>query len=299
MQPKIPSKATLKRVCIFAHYDPQNIVDNYVHAYLNALSPFVDRFVFVSTSELSNEERLKLNRSGINVICRENIGYDFCSWKKGLESVEKNYYDEVLLVNDSCYAPLFDFSNIFETMSHDECDFWGLTRSFKYSSHLQSFFICFKKTVVRSEMFDAFWGELHPVVEKRKLIQKYEVGLSHFLRKNNFKMNHYFKISTLEYLTSLPRKLAFRISVTRNLNPYKFLRSVLISNPTFHYYEEMLDQRIPVIKVALLKHDPFPVKPTNLWNVEGINLETVNLIKNHLERLGFKDNARIWCPDQI
>ena len=42
----------LKRCCVFAHFDQQNIVDPYVLEYLDALIPLVDKLVFVSTSRV-------------------------------------------------------------------------------------------------------------------------------------------------------------------------------------------------------------------------------------------------------
>ena len=42
----------INRVCVFAHYDYNDIVDDYVYYYLNELLLVVQKLVFVSVSEI-------------------------------------------------------------------------------------------------------------------------------------------------------------------------------------------------------------------------------------------------------
>lgn len=50
----------MKRVCIFAHYDRDDIVDDYVIYYLKALQKICATIIFVSDCNLSKEEIKKI-----------------------------------------------------------------------------------------------------------------------------------------------------------------------------------------------------------------------------------------------
>ena len=51
----------MNRVCIFAHYDKDNIIDDYVIYYLNALKKDFNKIIFVSDSDLPKEQTEKLS----------------------------------------------------------------------------------------------------------------------------------------------------------------------------------------------------------------------------------------------
>jgi rhamnosyltransferase len=287
---------TKKRCCLFAHYDKDNIVDPYVLRYIDALQPFTSHFVFITTSQLDETEQSKLEQRNISVICRENVGYDFYSWKVGLESVDLSQFNELLQVNDSCYAPLFSFNDIFEKMEEEKCDFWSITRSHYYGKHAQSYFVCYREPIIRNLKFLKFWKEMVPLKEKRQVIVNYEAGISRMLLAQKYSMQQYFSITLRHYARTFFRNLALKLSTTRNLNPYKYFRAIILSNPTFHFYREMLDAKVPLIKIALLRGDPYFVKPTDLSSVSGIDEQTIQNIREHQARLGHIDTIEAWLP---
>ncbi len=276
----------IKRCCVFAHYDPDDLLDPYVIAYLRALSPHVDKTVLVSTSQLSAESQLELSHMGVQTICRKNIGYDFYSWKVGIESIDLDQYDELLQINDSCYAPLFEFDEVFAHMNKIKCDFWGITKSYYFSKHLQSYFVCYRKPVIGDVIFRQFWQSLEEIHNKRQLIKTYEAGIGKLLRLNGFHMETYFKLTIFEYIRTLPRNIRQKMRATKNLNPYKYLRHIALSNPTAHYYQEMLDRKIPVIKVGLIRGQPCSSPLIDLHGIESINHDTLELIEAHQARSG-------------
>ena len=117
----------IKRAIILVHYDRDNTVDAYLTPYIEALKANSTHLVFISTAKLSSQEQEKLRTYCHTVIIRENIGYDFMSYQKGLESFHYQDYDEVLFCNDSVYGPLSPLGTLFDTMSQNTCDFWGIT----------------------------------------------------------------------------------------------------------------------------------------------------------------------------
>ena len=61
----------MKRVCIFAHYDRDDIVDDYVIYYLKALQKICATIIFVSDCNLSKEEIKKIRRNNRLCYCKK------------------------------------------------------------------------------------------------------------------------------------------------------------------------------------------------------------------------------------
>jgi len=80
---------TKKRLCIFAHYDRDNIIDEYVIHFLRNINAIDCEILFVSTSEsLQTDSVEKIKDFCVRIIIRKNISYDFGSWKTGLDSID-------------------------------------------------------------------------------------------------------------------------------------------------------------------------------------------------------------------
>lgn len=284
------------RCCIFAHYDRDDLVDPYVYEYVSSLKPFVSSIVFVSTSRLSKDDTNRLEKLCSVVVSRKNYGYDFYSWKIAMELINLDSFDEILQVNDSCYAPIFPFKRVFDEMDQRKCDFWGLTKCYRFSRHLQSYFVCYRKTVIQSAAFQGFWGNLRPIDKKSDIVRHQEVGISRALLKEGFTMESYFDLSVKTYLCRLPGNISRKMTTNRNLNPYKYVRNLLISNPTAWYYNEMLEKQVPTIKVSLINGNPRLYKPRNLYRTKRVSKEVIDLIRNHQLRLGNKTAADSWVP---
>ena len=211
-----------------------------------------------------------------------------------ISNVDLNEVDELLQVNDSCYAPLFDFQRVFDEMDKSKCDFWGMTKSYHIRQHLQSFFVCYRKPVIESATFRKFWSSLNPLSSKDEIVRQHEIGISQALLKSGFEMDHYFKLQPVNYIRRLPGVLAVKFPGRKNFNPYKYVRGMLVSNPTFYHYDEMLKQKVPLLKVGLVQNTRIPIKPANLNSVPGIDLKVVRMIKDHQTRLGNAEIARAW-----
>jgi len=179
-------KNIINRACVFAHYDRDNIVDEYVYFYLKELKKIIQNIVFVTVSDIGQNDISRLKKLGINIITRDNIGYDFYSYKVGFEFLDLNCYDEIIICNDSVFGPLIPLEEIFGKMINCQCDFWGITESHLINYHLQSYFIVFKKNVINSKIFTSFWKSIEVIEDKEMLIQKYEVGLTQMLMNHNF-----------------------------------------------------------------------------------------------------------------
>ena len=96
----------IKRALIFAHYDRDGVIDPHVQYALQCYREVVNCLIVVSTSATALPESIAQHVD--QFISRPNKGYDFCSWKKGMESLgDYRQFDEIICCNDSVYGPLF------------------------------------------------------------------------------------------------------------------------------------------------------------------------------------------------
>lgn len=282
----------MKRAVVFAHYDNDDIVDSYVFNYIEKLKKATDYIVIVSTAKLSLSDINKLKKICSSVIVRENIGYDFMSYKVGLESFDYAQYDEVLICNDSVYGPFYQLENILEKMSNKQCDFWGMTEGKEISYHLQSYFIVCKKNILNSEAFRLFWNDVEVLNDKRMIIEKYEIGFSENLFKSGFTASVYVDYEP-SFMDKMKIKLK-RITLYKMLSKiYGFMKGTyklqnpLAVNITHQYWKELLlYSKMPFIKVELLRDNPVNVEIQNYKDVIAqISNYDVSLIENHLTRV--------------
>lgn len=280
-----------KRLCIFAHYDKDGLVDPYVHGYLESLMPFMQKIIFVSTSIKEGVQAQKLRESGIELIFRDNIGYDFLSWKLAVMSVSLGDYDEVFQVNDSCYAPLYRFDEIMKAMDGVECDFWGITKCRQVTTHMQSYFVCYRKKVLESDAFRNFWQEVGVLEHKSEIIRQYEIGLTRALLRGGFTMDSYFVPSVLTYVKNLPKSFLREIKKFRVRGARPSVRNMFFSNPSLCYYKEMLEERVPLVKVALVRDNPLGRPIVDLYGLESVDKHAVELMERHSLRVNGKGNT--------
>ena len=176
----------MKTACVFAHFDPQDKVDDYVLYYLRELKRVADSIQFVTTSELCAAERRKVEELGVNFMQRKNEGYDFYSFKLGIEAIGVSRFDQLIVCNDSVYGPLSDLATVLAEMRSRNAKFWGLTNSHDYQHHLQSYFLVFAGDALQSQAFKNFWGSVQILDNKVEIIRRYEVGLSQSMAAAGF-----------------------------------------------------------------------------------------------------------------
>ncbi len=281
----------MTRAIVFAHYDCDDLVDEYVYHYLNELNKNAKLLVFISTSKLSDKDISRLSEYCSNIIIRPNIGYDFMSYKVGLESFNHTEFDEIVICNDSVYAPLFSLEHIFNEMANCSVDFWGATDNNAYAHHLQSYFIVFKKAVISSAAFKKFWQEVIVLPDKDSIIQKYEVGLSVLLMNNGFRFKplyNYVPNKIVEFWLRLKR-ITFKKMIMKIfalcVGKYDMHKFGTMNNTHF-FWKKMLEVNIPFLKIELLRDNPCKIDITDIYaQLEMKSNYDVNLIKNHLTRI--------------
>lgn len=207
----------MRRAVVFAHYDKDSIIDDYVIYYLKELKKISDTIVFVSCCNLADKEIEKLNGIASHVITQIHDEYDFGSYKRGFLYLQDklNEFDELIFANDSCYGPLYPLEKVFSKMENENSDFWGITKNnFGYKKnlkhffvkrpHVQSYFIVFKQKIFTQDFFADFMQSIKHLQTKKEIISKYEIGLTELLKEKGFKfktfINAYENINNITIL---------------------------------------------------------------------------------------------------
>ena len=187
----------MKRLVIFAGYDKDNIIDDYVVYYIKELKKTAD-IIYVSDCNILDNEIKKISNYCIHIINGRHEEYDFGSYKRGYlyakENNILNNYDCLIFCNDSCYGPFFELKNIIDKMNN--YDFGGLyiSKDLKIAEHdyITSFFVFISKKIFNSDFFNNFINNIKKEEDKIDIIKKYEFGLSKLMLDNNIKLEAVF-----------------------------------------------------------------------------------------------------------
>lgn len=192
----IYSLTPTKRYAVFAGYNPDGTIHPYVITYLKGLNEVTDGIVYIADSSLKPEEEKKLQQLTIHYENIRHEEYDFGSYKRGFNWLKRNGYlekaNELIFANDSCYAPMTSFKPMFQKMAkRKELDFWGNTQNSKFSQHLQSYFLVFRKSVINSKIFANFINSIHHQQYPAQYIAEYEIKLTPHLENLGYKWDSY------------------------------------------------------------------------------------------------------------
>lgn len=271
----------MKRLLLYVHYNKYNELSGHVLYQLEQLRPLFSKLIVISNSQLTRSALQTLKELGVEkVLQRENLGFDFAAWRDGMAHIGFDHltdFDSVTLMNDTCFGPLWDMSDLVEGFEkHSNVDFWGMTnfRKTKYfDEHLQSYFMSFKKHVVASEAFQKFWTSIKTFTDVQDVIDNYETRVTSVLVEVGF---HYDSV----------------------FNTNKEDADDLI-HPDFSYHRpiSILEHKVPFIKLKAFTGDE---KKGKLLLDYLTNLSTypVALIKSHLNSY-YSPDSLVFIEDKV
>lgn len=195
----------MRRICLFSFYDERGLVDDYVIYFLKELGPFVARILFYSNGPLAPGAAQRLAGCVSQIVERGNVGYDVIAYKEGLQSIDfdsARACDELLMVNHTCYGPLFAFSELFDEMSRRVCDFWGITAHLAVTPnpltgggtlpfHLNANFIAVRGAMLRSSEFRDYWERLSPKSDFNEAVASHEAVFTEHFGKLGYRVEAY------------------------------------------------------------------------------------------------------------
>lgn len=152
-------RRNVKRICLFAGYNSDEIIEDYVVYLIEKLSLISDVY-YLSDNNLPDNEKSKIAPYVKAAYGFKHEKYDFGSWQELINILgwdKLSEYDELILANDSMFGPLFPFEKYFKKMENDsEWDICGINRNYDYRTKewfLNSYFLVFKKKAYMSDIF--------------------------------------------------------------------------------------------------------------------------------------------------
>ena len=226
----------MKRIAIYVHYEKNGKVLDYERFFISELLKDFSKVIVVSNGEIDEHAMTDLNN--VEIIKRENRGFDFGAWKQVIveryESEIKNY-DHLLITNNSVYGPIGSFSEMIAEMDKRNCDFWGINRhpsndcciikgddATRCYAHLQSYWIVFKSRLLHSDDFISYWRNLPELDTFKKAVGYGEVRLTHHFEQLGYCSDSFADFAKYSSMTDM--------------------------NPCFFTYEQVKEDCIPVIK---------------------------------------------------
>ena len=280
-----PLPAGAKRACLFAAYDPDARIDDYVLVYLRDLAKHADVF-YMADCDMPDSELAKLEGIVKGAWAKRHGAYDFGSYSilaRDLVGWDKlAEYDEVIFANDSCYL-VQPLEKVFQDMDQRSCAWWGLqatkglyaTRPYQrfpavngvlsideikadllnqfehdaiYDFHLGSYFMAFRGDVIKDERFQRVIDGIQSERRKLSIVLKYEVGLSHFL------IGHGYEFDT-------------------------WAQTVTAAHPVYTDVAfDLLKDGFPLFKRYMLSDNPYKISSVAYWKAAITNANSLTRI---------------------
>jgi Rhamnan synthesis protein F len=253
------------KYCVFSHFDARPRVERYVLHYLRHLKACGYEIVLVSTAPGLSDEAVNELKPVCNTVClRENVGYDFGSFKAGITLLKQHgaKVDRLLVANDSVFGPFNDMQPLLRSMEREDIDLYGLTDSHDHGYHLQSYFISYSARVYESPVFDSFWSSVDMISSstdnfKQKIVHNYEVGGSqHFLDAG---CTYAVAFPYCDVLDRLFQRVLDRLNASRDSRTQIQVKAEELFfnlNASHRYWDELIDMGLPFIKRELLTRNP-------------------------------------------
>lgn len=284
----------MTRALVFVHYDRDGRFDDHVIAALLSYRETASRLVVVSTGAV--ELPASLQTVVDTFIPRPNIGYDFCSWRAGIESLTAvGDFDELICVNDSVYGPLFDLKPVLTDRRLAGSDFWGMClsqqgvrrRGRTACPHVQSWFFAMRKPILQSRAFARFWNAVVPLSSKEEIIDRYEIGLSEHFHQAGFKMSAIYDSRGERSATT--SEVWPHLSGSEPARLWRFLRKACrrsLKNPAERFPERIIEKGVPFAKVGLFRVNHYGLNLRYVLNrISELSDYDTSLITNHLARI--------------
>lgn len=275
-----------ERCLIYAHWDVNGFVDPYVLHALREYRSVAGRIIFVTTHY--QRPCRQLAELVDAVIVRDNSGYDFMSWRTGLETIDVAAYDEVVFTNSSVYGPLWPIDAAFESPTARDNDLWGMTISLQHRLHMQSYFLCMNRNLLSSEFGRNLWSDIYPMKRKGDVIEAYELTWMGECLAAGFKVGGLFDARQHPTVPFEEQRANIRSWPIADRRSRRYRRGVNDPpyNPTHLQWKQVLECGAPLVKVDLLRDNPMHLDTDRIlrW-IEDNTAYPVDDIRRHLSRM--------------
>lgn len=240
-------------VLIFAHYHSKGLIRKDILNFLKKSKKFFTKIIFVST-KIKDNEIYKIP-SGIKIIKKRNVGYDFCSYKKGLVYLSSKYKrnfsnKNLFFINSSIlFIRPEKLLNSIARKTLKNKEFWGLSRSLELTNHIGTYCFFFSGNLFENENIFNWWKSIKPLDDRNKVVSKYELGLSNLMIKNNIELKSFYKKNIELKANNIFEKISQRYKEIFFKTPKYYKK-----NPINYFWKDFYN-KYGIIKVKLIKEN--------------------------------------------
>ena len=282
LRPENPApERPVRRICLFAAYDGDGIVDDTVVAYVRELSRFADVY-YLADGEVEMGELEKLAEWTEGRWARRHGGYDFGSYSLlardlvGWDVVES--YDELILANDSCYL-VQPFDEVFAAMDRTPADWWGLQATYdSFDRHEQARLGRRLRVEEVTDGMRALGGRGYAMTRGPAGVNvsddRFHVGSYFVVFRSPVVADPGFRlrldtVAPQRHKATIVRKYEIGISRYLVLAGYRlatFVDGILPFHPAYRESAfELMRQGFPLLKRQLLAENPFDTPDLGRW----------------------------------
>lgn len=192
-------------IAVLVVFAQEGIIDNYVVFLVEQVKAIVKTVAVTINGNPSNEFLEKLSQCSDYIFVRENEGFDCGAYKDTLEKYlgwdQVREYDELILLNDSCYGPIYPLEPIFEQMDKRGLDFWGMTEQTPIKAgnfcnallpyHIQTYFVVISRRMLMSRDFSDFWDSVKLSNGYDDTVANFELKFTAFFNKLGYTSGAY------------------------------------------------------------------------------------------------------------
>jgi Rhamnan synthesis protein F len=270
---------------VIAHHHPRGRVAMHLRNLAAALVALRARVVFVSTNAAASE--LAHLPPEVRAITRPNVGYDFESYRVGIQSLDDLAgIEQLVLMNTSLV--FFEPAKLLRAMfapEHRDADLLGLTASQAVAYHLQSYLVSFQNArTITSDAFRSWWQRMTPLSDRTAVIANYEIGMSRYFQAAGCRLRAVFAPDRNARFRALCRWYAGREPPERLFKGdiVSFdLRETDALNPVHFLWDDIL-RDFGVAKLELLARNPYHLDLAPLGERRGSDPEFARLMDDAL-----------------
>ena len=218
-----------KNICLFVMWNNEDKFYLYEKELIKSIAN-QEISVIAIINKCNFDKIVKTNLLGSDfLLVRENIGFDFGAWSHIINIIPAIWSaNSILFVNNSFYGNLYKSSYTISSILNSSYDVIGLTDSYEYQWHIQSYFFILKNTALSNLRLRKFWSSMTSFDQKDDVIKHYELEMTHFFRSVGLKVKVIF--------------------------PSCFLNKK--ENPLHDRWKELISKGFPFVKKELLHKNP-------------------------------------------
>ncbi|MEG2930810.1 MAG: rhamnan synthesis F family protein [Ruthenibacterium sp.] len=233
-----------KRLAIFAYYDAEGIVDDYVVFLLQAMRAQCTAQIVVVNGTLVPESEARVKAQCTQLLYRPNEGFDITAYKEAfLQTENPEQYDEIIFYNQTVFGPVCSLHTMFNAMAQKNLDFWGLTRhkgarkaswdtNVSIAPHVQSYFFAVRRSMFAAPAFREYWENLPVIGGYWDAVSKHEVLFTQRFAQLGYAWGAYLHTEDLEAYNDYPM-MGMPLALLHRGSPFIKRKSFLCSHHSY------------------------------------------------------------------